>query len=368
VRDLTEFRAYSADMNRAEKVLDEMFNRDPEQGTSFAFVAKRGGEIIAERYGVQPANDFEPAKQITKDSTLLSWSIAKSITHAALGALIYQYRHETSWGNGGTAKSITHAAVGLLVRDGLLDVDAPAAVPEWAGTDRGGITLLQLLEMRPGLRFNEDYVDGDTSHCIEMLFGGRDPSFGHYAAALPLDHAPGSVFNYSSGTTNIVTRIIGDVLTGGPGGDAAHREAAMTEFLSSRLFIPAGMTSAIPKFDGAGDFVGSSYVYATARDFARFGELYLHDGVTEAGERILPEGWRDHARTRTGHDADSGLDYGRHFWLWPAFPGSFACHGYEGQFIVVFPDRDLVLAHLGKTGISHGRGLQMRLARLAELL
>ena len=111
-------------------------------------------------------------------------------------------------------------------------------------------------------------------------------------------------------------------------------------------------------------------MYATARDFARFGELYLHDGVTAlgTGERILPAAWRDHARTRTAHDPDSGLDYGRHFWLWPAFPGSFACHGYEGQFIVVFPDRDLVLAHLGKTDIAHSRGLQMRLARLAELL
>jgi CubicO group peptidase (beta-lactamase class C family) len=327
----------------ASDVVDELFSRPDEVGVSLAFMAVRGGEIIAERYGRRPGNELEPAADVTAETALISWSMAKSITHAA---------------------------VGLFVADGLIDVDAPAPVPEWAGTDREAITLMQLLEMRSGLQFNEDYVDGDTSHCIEMLFGGTDPSFGHYAAALPLEHVPGSVFNYSSGTSNIVARIVGDVVAGGPGGDAAHREAAITEFLSSRLFLPAGMTSAIPKFDDAGDFVGSSYVYATARDFARFGELYLHDGVTRngVGERILPEGWRDHARMRAGHDAGSGLDYGRHFWLWPAFPGSFACHGYEGQFIVVFPDRDLVVVHLGQTDIAHSRGLQMRLARLAELL
>jgi CubicO group peptidase (beta-lactamase class C family) len=327
----------------AVAVVDEMFARPEEEGISLAFVAVRGGEAITERYGRQPGNELEPPAHVTAETTLLSWSIAKSITHAAIG---------------------------LLVVDGLVDVDAPAPVPEWAGTDKAGITLLQLLEMRSGLRFHEDYVDGDASHCIEMLFGGTDPSFGHYAAARPLDHVPGSVFNYSSGTSNIVARIVGDVVTGRPGGDPARRQAAVTEFLASRLFVPAGMASAIAKFDDAGDFVGSSYVYATARDFARFGELYLHDGITQhgLGERILPEGWRDHARTRTGHDPESGLDYGRHFWLWPAFPGSFACHGYEGQFVVVFPDRDLVLVHLGKTDITHSRGLQMRLARLAELL
>jgi len=262
----------------ASDVVDEMFTRPEDAGVSLAFVAVRGGDVIAERYGRRPGNELEPAADITAETTLLSWCMAKSITHAA---------------------------VGLLIVDGLIDVDVPAPVPEWAGTEKEGITLVQLLEMRSGLRFNEDYLDGDTSHCIEMLFGGTDPSFGHYAAGLPLDHVPGSVFNYSSGTSNIVARIVGDLVAGGPGGDPV---------------------------------------------------------------RILPEGWRDHARTPTGHDGESGLDYGRHFWLWPAFPGSFAGRGYEGQFVVVLPDRDLVMVHLGKTGIAHSRGLQMRLARLAELL
>ncbi|MEP1124971.1 MAG: serine hydrolase [Ilumatobacter sp.] len=327
----------------AEVILEEMFTRSPDLGVSLAFVARRGGEVVAERYGVQAANDFEPEIAITAESTLLSWSMAKSVTHAAIG---------------------------VLVADGMIDVDAPAPVRQWVGTAKGAITTLQLLEMRSGLRFVEDYVDGEASNCIEMLFGGTDPSFAHYAASQPLVAEPGSVFNYSSGTTNILCRIIGDIVSGSAGGDAGDRSAAVGEFLRTRLFDPAGMTSATPKFDDAGDFVGSSYLYATAGDFARFGELYLHDGVADQGrgERLLPTGWTDHARTWSGHDDGSGLDYGRHWWLWPAFPGSLACHGYEGQFIVVFPDRDLVIAHLGKTGIAHNPGLSMRLARLAEAL
>jgi CubicO group peptidase (beta-lactamase class C family) len=323
-------------------VLDEMFSRPSAEGTSLAFVALRAGEFVVERYGRRPANAFEPAADITADTTLTSWSMAKSITHAAIG---------------------------LLVTDGLVDLDAPAPVPEWAGTDKEPITVLQLLEMRSGLRFAEDYVDGDASHCIEMLFGGVDPSFAHYAAVLPLDHAPGTEFNYSSGTTNILARIVGDAVAG-TGTDPTARRHAVTDFLRTRLFGPTGMASATPKFDDAGDFVGSSFVDATARDFARFGELYLHDGVTARGQgtRILPVGWRDHARTRSAHDPDTGFDYGRHFWLWPGFPGSLACHGYEGQYMLVLPDRDLVLVHLGKTDVAHSRGLHLRLARLAELL
>ncbi len=327
----------------AEKVIDEMFSRPDEQGVSLGFVARRGGEVIAERYGVQPATEFEPETTIEATSTLLSWSMAKSITHAAIG---------------------------VLVADGLLDVDAPAPVREWVGTSKGAITTLQLLEMRSGLRFVEDYVDDETSHCIEMLFGGTDPSFAHYAAAQPLVDEPGEVFNYSSGTTNILCRIIGDIVTGAPGGEPAERQATTDEFLRTRLFDPAGMTSAVAKYDEAGDFVGSSYVYATTDDFARFGELYLHDGVSGCGEgeRILPAGWAAHACQRSGHDANSGMEYGRHWWMWPAFPGSFAATGYEGQVLAIFPDRDLVVAHLGKTDVDHSHALRMRLARLAETL
>ena len=119
--------------------------------------------------------------------------------------------------------------------------------------------------------------------------------------------------------------------------------------------------------DDAGDFVGSSYVFATARDFAKFGELYRHDGVTEAGTRILPTGWVDHARTPISHDDENGCDYGRQWWMWPEIPGSLACHGHEGQYIVVAPDRDLVVVHLGKTDASAAPTLRARLRAMIDV-
>ena len=324
-------------MSALPALVDELFQRPADEGITLALVVRVRDEIVAERYGTQPENIFQPAIEITAESTLTSWSMAKSMTHAAIG---------------------------ILVGDGLLDVDAPAPVPEWAGTPKAAITTLQLLEMRSGLRFVEDYVDDQVSHCIEMLYGDSGPSHAAYAAALPLDHEPGTSYSYSSGTTNIIARIIGDVVCGGTGGDPQQRRAAVEAFLHERLFGPVGMASAIPKFDDAGDFVGSSYVYATARDFAAFGELYRHDGVTAAGERILPTGWVDHARTSVSHDEENGCDYGRHWWMWPEIPGSLACHGHEGQYIVIAPDRELVLVHLGKTDAAVAPLLRARLREM----
>lgn len=316
-----------------QRLLDDIFERPEEQGISLGAVVMHHGEVVAERYGTQPATDFGQAVDLDAESTLISWSMAKSITHAA---------------------------VGVLMVDGRIDLDAPAPVAEWQGTDKAKIRLIDLLEMRPGLEFVEDYVDGEVSHCIGMLFGEGAADHAAYAAALPLVHEPGAVWNYSSGTTNIIARIVGDIVGGGREG--------MERFLADRVFEPAGMTSAIPKFDDAGTFVGSSFVYATARDFARFGELYRHDGVTESGDRILPVGWADHGRTFVAHDPTDdlphGFDYGRQWWMWPQFAGSMAAHGYEGQFIVVVPDRELTVVHLGKTDVGVRRHLVEQLDAL----
>jgi CubicO group peptidase (beta-lactamase class C family) len=322
--------------------VDAIVGRPADEGITLALVVMHRGEVITEWYGTQPATGFGPATPVTPDSTLISWS---------------------------TAKSMTHAAVGILVADGLIDVEAPAAVPEWAGTPKAAITLLDLLEMRSGLHFVEDYVDGDVSHVIDMLFGSGSGDHAAYAAALPLEHPPGTVWNYSSGTTNIVSRVIGDAIARDAGATAPEsRQVAIEVWLRERLFAPSGMHSAIPKFDGAGNWVGSSYVFATARDFARFGELYRNDGVAESGERVLPAGWADHGRTFVAHDAEAagaeGFDYGRHWWMWPGFPRSIAAHGYEGQYVVVVPDRELTLVHLGKTVREHQPALVTHLAAL----
>ena len=270
-------------------------------GVGLALVVVQGGRLVAERYG----------PDTTPDTRLISWSMAKSITHAL---------------------------VGIAVRDGRLDIDAPAPVPAWAGDDRQAITTRQLLQMRDGLDFVEDYVDAEVSHCIDMLFGSGKQDVAAYAAARPLAHAPGTTWNYSSGTSNIVARIVGEAV--GEGGVLA--------FIQKELFDPLGMSSAVARVDGAGTFVGSSFVDATARDFARFGLLYLRDGIWE-GRRLLPAGWVDDARTFTAHDPDGMFDYGTHWWLWRDRHGSFGCHGYEGQFIVCVPDLDVVVVRLGKT-------------------
>lgn len=241
------------------------------------------------------------------------------------------------------AKSITHALIGTMVRDGKIDIAAPADVPEWKEPSdlRGKITLDQLLRMSSGLEFVEDYVDGDVSHVIEMLMGEGKQDCANYAASLPLEHEPGSFWSYSSGTSNIVARLIQQTL---------NLDAdAMRAFMNKELFHPIGFTTANPWFDDQGHFIGSSYCFSTAEDFARFGLLYMRDGVWD-GNRILPEGWIDYARTPTPQPADHfGLGYGAHWWLGIAGDKSFSCNGYQGQFIVCVPELDLILVRHGDT-------------------
>lgn len=243
------------------------------------------------------------------------------------------------------AKSMTHALVGLMVRDGLVDIDEPAAVPEWRDDARSQITLRHLLEMRPGLEWIEDYVDGERSHVIDMLFGAGKDDHAAYAAALPLVQDPGTHWVYSSGTTNIICRTLGDII----GGDGPNeRRERMNGFINGRLFGPLGMSSATAKFDAAGNFVGSSYVYATAADFARFGRLYI-DGRARSGADILPQGWIEAARSTISVDPETGNGYGHHWWTWPELPGAAVATGFEGQYTIVLPEDDLVVVRLGKT-------------------
>ena len=212
----------------------DLFAFDASHGRSLALLVEHRGQVVLERYGTQPDTAFGPGGEVDASTTLISWSMAKSITHASLGAAI-------------------HA--------GLLDVEmlaAPVPVAAWRGTPKEPITWLDLLEMRSGLQFVEDYVDDAVSNCIEMLFGAGHDDMAEYAASLPLLHEPGTHWNYSSGTTNILSRALGDLVHGGLRGDAAR--LAMEHFLADKVLGPLGMTSAIPKFDGAGTFVGSSFV------------------------------------------------------------------------------------------------------------
>ena len=289
-----------------------------ETDTTLAVVVQHRGQVVAEAY----------ADGVTADTTLISWSMAKSITHAL---------------------------VGMAQMDGLLDVRATTGIAQWQNDDRKHITLQHLLEMRSGLAWIEDYVEGNESDVIEMLFGAGKDDHAAYAINQQLSSTPGSEWYYSSGTTNIISRLLGDAL-----GDKTR------DFIQGRLFDAIGMSSATAQFDAAGTFVGSSYVYATARDFARFGEMYLRDGMCGT-KRILPVGWVDHARTQTVIDDETGQGYGAHWWTQPGEPRSLIASGYEGQQIFVLPERDLVIVRLGKTVAEKRAKVREELFEIAQL-
>jgi CubicO group peptidase (beta-lactamase class C family) len=303
---------------RLASLLDAITTDVDRYGTTYAVAVVLRGALIGEHYGGKLEHWDRPHEPVRPETRLLSWSMAKSVLHAA---------------------------VGLLVGDGRLAVDAPAPVPEWADpTDpRHSITLDDMLTMRDGLDFAEDYEDAGVSDVIEMLFGAGQHDMAHHAADRPLAHPPGTFFNYSSGTSNIVSGIVA-------------REVGASEsyarFLDERLFAPIGMRSTHARFDDAGTFVGSSFLYATAHDYLRFGLLHLRDGSWD-GTRLLPEGWVDYARRATSYDAEGERWYGAHWWVVDDGLGTFGANGYEGQSLMICPPLDLMVVRLGKSAEEH---------------
>jgi len=276
-----------------------------------AVVVVYKGRIIAERY----------APGFSENTPLVGWSMTKSVTNAL---------------------------VGILVQQGKLDVYAPEPVPEWQSPEdpRSEITLDQLLRMCSGLKWADHAL---TTDILNMMY--LEPDTAAFAASIPLAHPPGSKWSYSSGTTNIVSRIIRQAVGGS--------DADYFAFPYRELFHKLGMNSAVLEPDASGTFVGSSYLYATARDWARFGQLYLQDGVWN-GERILPEGWVAYSVTPTLAAPQGG--YGAQFWLnagspddpddrWmPKLPTDiYSTRGLDGQFVTVIPSHDLVVVRLGLT-------------------
>jgi CubicO group peptidase (beta-lactamase class C family) len=294
-----------------EAVLDKWFqNPDPANPRrTRAIIVVKDGQIIAERYG----------EGFSKDTLFQGWSMAKSVTNALLG---------------------------ILVQQGTLDIHAPAPAPEWQSSNdpRKAITIDQLIRMSSGLEFNEDY--GDLSDGVtQMLYNQGDMAA--YAAAKPLAGTPDTVWNYSSGTANILSRIIRDTV----GGTITDYWA----FPQEALFHRIGVNSAIIEPDASGTFVGSSYVYTTARDWARFGLLFAQDGIWN-GERILPEGWVNYVRTPT---PPSQGQYGGMWWLnagqagkpetkeWPDMPDDiYYASGHDGQDVVIFPSQNMIVVRL----------------------
>jgi CubicO group peptidase (beta-lactamase class C family) len=269
-----------------------------------AVVVVDHGRIVAERY----APSFSAA------TPLLGWSMTKTVT-AAL--------------------------VGLLIRDGKLALDQSGFWPPGDGRDQ--IRIADLMAMSSGLRFDEDGIVSDLTRMLYL-----QPDDAGFAYAQPLAHPVGEKWSYSSGTANIVARIVQD-------------SAGGSTLVQDRLFIPLGMKSAVIEPDEHGTLVGSSYMYANARDWARFGQFLLQDGVWQ-GQEMLPNGYVDMMATPV---AASRGQYGHGFvWLWgsdpvikgqnpdTAFgipPDAFYLEGHDGQIIAVIRSRQIVVVRLGLT-------------------
>jgi len=244
-------------------------------------------------------------------------------------------------------KSITSALIGILVKDMKLNIDESAPVPEWNNTNdpRHSITIKNLLQQTSGLNFKEEYYS--KSDATQMLYGASNMAA--FAASHPLKNKPGTECYYTSGNTNILSRIIRHTV----GENEYH------SFPYRKLFYKLGMNSVIMEVDASGNFVGSSYSWGTARDWARFGILYLNNGLYN-NERILSEDWIK--QTVTLASSNKYGEYGYHFWLntgknndssirrFPDVPTDmFYASGFDGQAIFIIPSKKLVVVRLGLT-------------------
>lgn len=297
-----------------KKALEQAFSEpgpDTQRNTQ-AIVVVLGDQIIAEKY----------APGFTRETPFLGWSMAKSVTNMLAG---------------------------VLVKTQGLDIHAPALVDAWKspGDPRGNITLDMMLRMSTGLEFEETYAP--FKDATTMLYASR--SMADFAAGKLLGFDPDTHWSYAGGTTNLIAKMITDRVGG--------TLASFYQFSREGLFDKIQAYSAVMEPDASGSFVGSSYMFATARDWARFGLFLKNDGVWDH-QRILPEGWVAYSTQPTAQ-APMG-QYGAQFWLnagdkgnpqnrkFPSLPRDlYYCGGFNGQIVAVIPSRDVVVVRLGVT-------------------
>lgn len=348
------------------------------------FIADRAAVPGADMNRTQdlPAGEPGPGVDATKLQAAVKWAFAEPdaaklrrtralvvVYNGHIVAERYAQGFFASTPMPGWSMTKTTAAVliGTLVKSGKLSVGQKALLPEWrsSGDPRAEITLDQLLRMTSGLHFTERYGDPAADVAL-MLFARADGA--RYAIDKPIDAIPGTRWQYSSGTSNILSKLMHQVVN--------SSEQDYLEFPRHALFDPIGMHTAIIEPDASGTFVTSSYMYATARDWARLGQLLLQDGVW-GGSRILPEGWVKYMTTLTPQSTRK--DFGAHIWtkVTPPFnslavpspdlpPDAFHAVGYEGQFVSVVPSRRLVVVRLGLSRGDHVWDHETFLARLLE--
>lgn len=305
--DLEFSKASNINKKLLESTINEAFleNKQGKKNTR-AIIALYKGKIIAEKY----------AESISKETPLLGWSMTKSVLNAMTG---------------------------IMIKKVNLKLDENNLFSEWANDKRKEIKLDQLLRMSSGLKFEEDY--SKVSDATNMLFRSYDIS------TIPLkknlETEPDSKWYYSSGTTNLISKLIHNKLAD---------EKTYLSFPYKEIFAKLGMDSAIIETDPSGNFVMSSFMYANARDWAKFGQLYLQDGIWN-DEKIFPDNWVKSSSTPTPK-AEKGK-YGAQFWLnagnqdgknWVSLPNDiFYMSGFESQYVLIIPSKDLVIVRLGQT-------------------
>jgi len=307
-------------------------------GETRAVLVLHDGKIDAERYG----------EGYSRRTKFLGWSMSKTVTGVMIGA---------------------------LVAEGRLKLDDPPPIPAWQrpGDPRGEITLRQLLQMRSGLRHKENAQPIYDSGEVRMLYrDGRD-DMAAWAEAQPLAHEPGEVFTYSTPTGVILADIAARVLA--PGATPDARQRAVDDFFASRISAPLGAFSFTPEYDAAGTLIGGSMIWATARDWAKFGEMLRHKGSVN-GAQLVPRAWVEFMTS----PSPAARDYGALVWLNRPSGGkrdelfadqgprdAFALVGHLGQYVIVIPSRDLTIVRLGKTDGTDRPALIGALAKVAAL-
>ena len=302
---------------RLQAALDRTFAETASAPHRFtkAVVVVHDGRVIAERY----------APGYGVDTPVIGWS---------------------------ATKSVTNALIGILVRQGKVSLAGPAPIAAWSDPEdpRRAITIDNLLRMNSGLDIGQSLVaSASTSFdpTADMVFNQRDMAA--FAEKAPLKVAPGTWWNYTNGNTLLLSRIIREQ----SGGTAA----SVLAFAHRELFDKLGMQHPTLELDATGTPIGSSHMLATPRDWARFGLLYLDDGVV-GGERLLPEGWVAYSARPTPGSETFG--YGAGFWtnlgggegaryrIKAGMPGdAFLARGAFGQYIIVVPSKRLVVARFG---------------------
>lgn len=288
-----------------EKQLKQSIDRffaenDPENPKNTrGIVVLYQGQLIGEKY----------ANYVDKDKRLLGWSMTKSITSTMAG---------------------------LMVRDGYFQLNDQAPVPEWRDTPKEKITYKNLLQMSSGLEFEEEY--GGYSDANRMLW--LSDNAGIVTIPKPLGAEPGDKWYYSSGTTNLLMHLMRSYF---------DSEQDYLDYLNKQLFEKIGAGTFLIEPDAAGTMVGSSFGWASARDWAKVGQLYLNKGYWD-GTSVIPESWVSFVQ----EDAKDAKDvYGGQFWLnnpHPKLPkDTYYMGGFHGQRVLIIPSEELVVVRLGTT-------------------